>query len=797
MDGDAVTVDPLDLIEEKLHALGKKVKRKQDGLEAQCPAHDDGTPSLSVARGDKRDIILKCFTGCSSEQVMAALGLIWTDLGDSNLIASAPAEYVYRNADGRPVYKVCRGDNKSFWQEHVDGNGAWSKGLGGVTTLPYHLPEVIKAIAAGEVVWITEGEKDADRLAVEGLTSTCNSGGAGSFKPHLAEWFKGATVVLVPDTDDVGEKHMADVRRLLEAQGCTVTTKRAAAGKDAFDHFAAGFSVEQFVGDGETADEWPATVPIGGTLSVASFPVHALSDWMAAQVLDVAQEIDVAPDLPAMIGLATLSAICAKRGSVVVRGAWVEPLNLYLVVAMKPGAGKSPAFKAMTKPLRERQKRLVAEAEAEVAKVEQRRRMVEKAMKRAEDKGDTHEASLQLAELLSIPPMSSPRLMADDATPEAMVKLLSEQGGRLAMMSTEGGLFDIMTGRYSEKANLDPYLMAWSGDEIAVDRIGRGSVIITDPLLTIGLTVQPDVIARLADRPELAGRGLTARFMFSLPPDNVGFRNMIDDPEFDEVVRAAYSARMTDIATELDSYGMAGLMRLSSAAKVTFMKWRQDIEYRKRAGADLYEMREWATKLESSVVRVAGLLHIGDGGRTTDEIGEDVVLRAIEIGDYWMSHARAAHGMWGATETVQGAQVIWQWCVASKITEFSVRDLHRAKQKRFDRVDELINPLELLMDCGYIRPLFEGELKVGKRGAESPRFVVNPLASAPVVTHVIHVTRDKSEAPSSSLENVSAQGTDDMGDNSPSEGTDDMGDNSPSVTILPNGQPYNLDEPWT
>jgi hypothetical protein len=109
----------------------------------------------------------------------------------------------------------------------------------------------------------------------------------------------------------------------------------------------------------------------------------------------------------------------------------------------------------------------------------------------------------------------------------------------------------------------------------------------------------------------------------------------------------------------------------------------------------------------------------------------------------------------------------------------------------------LTNPLELLMDCGYIRPLFEGELKVGKRGAESPRFVVNPLASAPVVTHVIHVTRDKSEAPSSSLENVSAQGTDDMGDNSPSEGTDDMGDNSPSVTILPNGQPYNLDEPWT
>ena len=42
-----------------------------------------------------------------------------------------------------------------------------------------------------------------------------------------------------------------------------------------------------------------------------------------------------------------------------------------------------------------------------------------------------------------------PRLVADDITPEAAASLLAEQGGRLAIISAEGGIFDIIAGRYS------------------------------------------------------------------------------------------------------------------------------------------------------------------------------------------------------------------------------------------------------------------------------------------------------------------------------------------------------------
>ena len=58
-----------------------KAKRTGDKLTARCPAHEDKTPSLSVTIGDTGDcVILKCFAGCPTEDVVAALGWTMRDL---------------------------------------------------------------------------------------------------------------------------------------------------------------------------------------------------------------------------------------------------------------------------------------------------------------------------------------------------------------------------------------------------------------------------------------------------------------------------------------------------------------------------------------------------------------------------------------------------------------------------------------------------------------------------------------------------------------------------------------------
>jgi putative DNA primase/helicase len=68
--------DPLEAVLQHLSGIVKAGKN----LKALCPAHGDKTPSLSVATGDDGRVLLHCFSGCSVESVVNAVGLAMTDL---------------------------------------------------------------------------------------------------------------------------------------------------------------------------------------------------------------------------------------------------------------------------------------------------------------------------------------------------------------------------------------------------------------------------------------------------------------------------------------------------------------------------------------------------------------------------------------------------------------------------------------------------------------------------------------------------------------------------------------------
>jgi AAA domain len=57
-----------------------QAKRSGKGWIANCPAHEDQNPSLSISEGADGRALLKCFAGCSTESVLAALGLTVRDL---------------------------------------------------------------------------------------------------------------------------------------------------------------------------------------------------------------------------------------------------------------------------------------------------------------------------------------------------------------------------------------------------------------------------------------------------------------------------------------------------------------------------------------------------------------------------------------------------------------------------------------------------------------------------------------------------------------------------------------------
>lgn len=57
---------------------------------ARCPAHEDKSPSLTVkALGDGR-ILMHCFAGCGTDNVLGALGLGMTDLFPEPLAMHRP-----------------------------------------------------------------------------------------------------------------------------------------------------------------------------------------------------------------------------------------------------------------------------------------------------------------------------------------------------------------------------------------------------------------------------------------------------------------------------------------------------------------------------------------------------------------------------------------------------------------------------------------------------------------------------------------------------------------------------------
>ena len=68
---------PIDLI---LPLLTKARQRQAGQWSACCPGHDDKRPSLSVRETPEGAVLVHCFSGCSADAVVAALGLSLADL---------------------------------------------------------------------------------------------------------------------------------------------------------------------------------------------------------------------------------------------------------------------------------------------------------------------------------------------------------------------------------------------------------------------------------------------------------------------------------------------------------------------------------------------------------------------------------------------------------------------------------------------------------------------------------------------------------------------------------------------
>jgi hypothetical protein len=215
------------------------VKRSGSGWTAKCPAHSDETPSLSVREGDDHRVLLRCFSGCSFGQIMAALGLpervAFADEQPQPRPSPQPNGHQRRIVETHPyldesnslLFEVVRFSPKGFSQRRPDGHGGWVWNLDGVRRVPFHLPELIALVDDPTPILWCEGERDVLTAEAMGFVATTSPQGAAAFKPEIitgvADHLFGRPVVVIPDNDEPGRRYAEQVAQALREIGCPVS----------------------------------------------------------------------------------------------------------------------------------------------------------------------------------------------------------------------------------------------------------------------------------------------------------------------------------------------------------------------------------------------------------------------------------------------------------------------------------------------------------------------------------------------------------------------------------------------
>lgn len=453
----------------------------------------------------------------------------------------------------------------------------------------------------------------------------------------------------------------------------------------------------------------------------------------------LAECLQISPDMSGVPVLIIASSAIQKKYQVNPKPGWHEPLNLYAAIVAEPSERKSQTQRAVTNPVymfeREENERI----EPEISQFETKKNLLEGRIKyltgqivRGKKRNEVQEADLMelKRELDDLQEVSTLRLIADDTTSEALVRLLKQNNERMSIISSEGGIFQIMAGLYNnDKSNIDIYLKAYSGDPVSVDRKISGSDSLQHPALTVLLFVQNSIINEIMDNKEFRGRGLLARFLYVFPKSLIGNRKyLVDDiPEWISDNYEMAVRRLLEIAIPTNP----GIIKYTDGAFKLAESFFYEIE--KQLPDNLEEIKDWAGKFHGQTMRIAGVLHCMEHFEKSDQVllNENTMRNAIEMGRYFFAHAKAAFDIMGITEPqqVKDAKYILKKIdsLISQNTQntqnINKRNLQQICRGHFPISEDMEPGLNELVERNYIRI---GKIQTGKAGRPTEIVYVNP-----------------------------------------------------------------------
>lgn len=137
---------------------------------------------------------------------IATLSKVQKDLEDKPKIIT---KYPYINEDGEVLYEIWKMENteEPYYTMRPLENGEYKRGLGKVKTIPYNLPNIIKAKEEGKVIIVTEGESKVDVFNQLGYyATTVPFSNTDKWRDKYNKYLKYANVLVVADNDDKGRE---------------------------------------------------------------------------------------------------------------------------------------------------------------------------------------------------------------------------------------------------------------------------------------------------------------------------------------------------------------------------------------------------------------------------------------------------------------------------------------------------------------------------------------------------------------------------------------------------------------
>lgn len=696
--------DPVDLVLSML----PDAKPSGKGWVARCPAHRDRKPSLSIGRGDDGRALVYCHSGCTEDEVCAALGITVADLYAARDDAGSARR---RNAKPQPKSKrhyptaaaaiesllnrpelngakvtqhiyneafiVLRFDfaddrTKTFRPIHRTGDG-WATGKP-----PGKLPLYgIAEMPSSGTIYVVEGEKACDAARSIGLYAVTSAHGSKS--ADKTDWLPlaGRDIVVLPDNNLAGLGYATKVARILHAFDCSVRIVEMPNLPDGGDiaDLVAACSENQDASDiardveslAERAPAWrPAEVadddPVERLAPVMPFDPAWLPESLRDWVIDIVERSQVPPDFPAIGAMVALASIVGRKVGIRPkrRDDWLVVPNLWGAAVGRPGVMKTPALREVLQPLTRleirsqktfKSDRKAHEAAAFVARI--RRKEAERAIK--ETIGQKRDAlSIARHAIEQEPaPLIRRRYLANDATVEKLGELLNENpNGILVFRDELVGLLRSLDKQGQECARAF-YLEAWDGaGRFTYDRIGRGTIDIESVTVSILGGVPPGPLRNYLVSASEGGRlddGLMQRFQLLVWPDV--------SPEWKNVDRwpdTVAKKLAFDTFTRLDGLQGAAIgAEQEGDDGIPFLRFSEDAQNVFDGWRERLEHRvrsgDEQPAIEAHLAKFRSLvpslaLLIHLAAGHVGPVGVDPLEKALRWAEYLESHARRVYG---------------------------------------------------------------------------------------------------------------------------------------------------------